>query len=501
MPQSIGGASSGGFRAVRRRGTPAAAWVAVALGAVAAAGLGFYVYDQQRQKKDKEESRQTAVAAEPPVETAPLEAATRQSAGAADDKSKSSSENKQPADAVNAKPRTKKEPAPRSAARKKKPADDKPAERSTKSDGESKDAKSAEPKSPGRVVVRVSSFGSPRDAPADESPAELTTMIEEGLSVLEDGKFDDFVAKYVYPAKPSESEQEPDEDEQEPSGPPTAKPTGKEIAGLAGDRLRLALKHIGTSEAKPHFPLEDLSVAVFVLSDKTQLHFVQVEKQWRLHRHRAVRFRHLTPQERLIGLLARQSGKEAVKPTEEVVGEARMGVISQLERMNAVVAVSAAGEEERTAVLLGPKYSGGLEGMKLFAQLGNLEMLVCESPPGFDDNLLAELDEMTYLRYLKLVGITSPLPITLHLREMTRLETLVIEGGLMEDIHMEHLERLAALRRLVIYGRGLTDAALDRLQSLANLRELTLEIRPDGSFSGEAVARLRSAVPNLWVDW
>jgi hypothetical protein len=139
--------------------------------------------------------------------------------------------------------------------------------------------------------------------------------------------------------------------------------------------------------------------------------------------------------------------------------------------------------------------------MKLFDQLGNLVMLVCESPPGFDDNLLAELDEMTYMRHLKLVGITSPLPITLHVRDMTRLETLVIEGGLMEDIHMEHLARLSALRQLTIFGRGLSDAALDRLQSLSALRELTLEIRPAGSISDDAVARLRRAIPNLWVDW
>jgi hypothetical protein len=178
-----------------------------------------------------------------------------------------------------------------------------------------------------------------------------------------------------------------------------------------------------------------------------------------------------------------------------------MSVISQLEGMNALVAATMDAEDQRFAVLLGPKYSGGLEGMKLFGQLGNLAMLVCESPPGFDDNMLTELDEMTQLHYLKLVGVASPLPITLHFREMTRLETLIVEGGLMEDIHMEHLSKMANLKRLTLFGRGLSDAALDRLHAVSSLRELTLEIQPAGAFSGEAVASLRRAIPNLWVDW
>jgi hypothetical protein len=495
IAQPVGGGSSGGFRAIRRRGTPAGAWIGIAFGVLVVTFLAYFLYEQQR-KKTTERERDTAAG----TVATPAEEASSAAKPAPED----------PKSVAKAKPAPgTAEPEPRKAKKPSEPARKKSSKDKSRETKPSEKADAVGPKAPkadeskdaGRVAIRSSSFGAAVDAPADESPAELTKSIEDGLNLLDEEQFDAFVAKHVFPAKPSDAVDESEEDEPQPADSAAAKPTGKEIAGLSQDRLRLALKHILANGEKPHFPLDDRSVAIFVLSGKTQLHFIKVDGQWRLHRNRAVRFRRHSPQERLIAELARLTAKEALKPTEEVVGEARMSVISQLQGMNAIVAVTAAGDDEHTAVLFGADYRGGVEGIKLFDQLANVAILICESPPGFDDNMLAELDEMTTLRHLKLAGVTSPLPLTLHLRDMKRLESLALDGGLMEDIHMDHLEKLTALRRLVISARGLSDAALDRLQTLSELRQLTLDIRPAGSISSEAVARLRRAMPKLWVDW
>jgi hypothetical protein len=121
---------------------------------------------------------------------------------------------------------------------------------------------------------------------------------------------------------------------------------------------------------------------------------------------------------------------------------------------------------------------------------------------GFTDVGLIELDGLVSLRYFKFVHTQTHDPLTIHVRQMTKLETLILDGGEhLTDADMNSLQLLVAVRHLTLSGRGISADGVEKLNVLSQLKTLSLDIAPADVLSASAIDQLRAAIPGLWVDW
>jgi hypothetical protein len=179
--------------------------------------------------------------------------------------------------------------------------------------------------------------------------------------------------------------------------------------------------------------------------------------------------------------------------------------------MGAIIALTHPDEEyRRSAVMITRKFKGGDEGLALLGQLSDRSQMVALVVDGMSgSNIteevgLMEFDGLEYLEYLRFVNTpVTRHPVTVHFAEMSRLKTLIFDGGdQVSDAQInDHLRTAADLQRFSIQGDRITDSTLEYIQSrFPGLTSLELNV-PQGAVTPGAVANLRKALPGLWVDF
>jgi hypothetical protein len=110
---------------------------------------------------------------------------------------------------------------------------------------------------------------------------------------------------------------------------------------------------------------------------------------------------------------------------------------------------------------------------------------------------------LTYLEYLRFTNVpVQRHPVTVHFQEMSRLKTLILDGGTqVGDVQIsDHLRTCVELKRLSLKGDRISDSTLDRLKKFTLLESLELNL-PSGAVTAAGVADLRKSIPGLWIDY
>lgn len=352
-------------------------------------------------------------------------------------------------------------------------------------------------------AVAVKQFRGIEEVPTGDRPAALDLLIADSVAMLAAGKFDEFFATHVDPrdrgaTPPAVGRRRRDD-------------SPYDVLAQGTDKIAAILSGIG--DRQPHL-FEDGKIAVFELSASTRPTFVEHDGTWYLSRGVATsmdrRFKALTDQEEIIYLLEITSGQRAVAPADAGREGTEQGIVEQLTQMGAIVALTHPDEEyRRSAVMITSKFKGGDDGLALLGQLSDRSQMVALVIDGMtgsnitEEIGLMELDGLEYLEYLRFVNTpVTRHPVTVHFADMSRLKTLIFDGGdQVSDVQInDHLRNAADLRRLSIKGDRISDSTLEYIKSrFAGLVSLDLDV-PPGAVTPAAIADLRKAIPGLWVD-
>ena len=128
--------------------------------------------------------------------------------------------------------------------------------------------------------------------------------------------------------------------------------------------------------------------------------------------------------------------------------------------------------------------------------LRNLKSL-CLSGDAFTDASLVNVGKMRSLTGLWLSGDISDDGLR-HLKGLTQLAFLDLQGSAVSDRGIEHIARLTSLRSLDLSRTAVTDSGLPGLQSLKNLESLDL---CRTAATSPAIQRLVHALPRIEVMW
>jgi hypothetical protein len=472
----------------RRRGTPPALWAMFGLGIVAVAVLGAFLF-MQMQNKD---------------ETADISDKKDHKTSQTDD-AKKSDKNDTDSDKTDDGKSNEKNTAKGRDEKKNDETTGPKKEPAEESNGNSSETPKPTPDTPVEPPQRVAvqQFRGIEEVPTGERPAALDNFINDCIAQLEADKFEEFFQANVDPRDRG-------------TAPPAVGRRGRsdspyDVLAQGTERIGPIFAGIG---ARTPYLFEDGKIAVFDLSQRTRPTFVEHEGRWYLSRgeatHMEQRFVAMSDQEEVVYLLEITSGKPAVAAADGGREGAEQGVIDQLVGMGATVALSHPDEEyRRSAVMITEKFKGGDAGLALLGQLNDRSQMVALVVDGMSgSNIteeigLMEFDQLTHVEYLRFINVpVQRHPITVHFAEMSRLKTLILDGGSQvgDSQIADHLRTCAELKRISFKGDRISDSMLDRFKKFTLLESLELKA-PSGAVSAGAVADLRQSVPGLWVDY
>ena len=84
----------------------------------------------------------------------------------------------------------------------------------------------------------------------------------------------------------------------------------------------------------------------------------------------------------------------------------------------------------------------------------------------------------------------------MHLKDLTNLETLVLNDTQITDVGLEHLKGLTKLKKLSLRNTRITDAGLVHLKGLTNLESLNCR---STQVTDKGVKKLQQALPNCTI--
>jgi hypothetical protein len=343
---------------------------------------------------------------------------------------------------------------------------------------------------PERRALPYRSF---EEIPEVDMPPELAETIRTAIATLDTGKVEDLIEKLGDP------------EERQIGLQPRREMLPEEFMHRGVERANAAYQTI--LQRKPRM-VDDGTVAIFPLSQRTRPTFVRRGTQWYISRGHAVqvdtRLVELSPAERIQYELERLSGAKAVPGAEAMQrsGE-ELQWIGEFTALGAHVAASGPDDtRQRSAVLLGAEFRGGDDALERISKLVGLEVIIIEDAPNISANGLLWLDGVSSLRYVKCVGITlsADLPIARLLADLPRLERAEFDGGSMDETNLRFMRDLLELKHVAIAGQNLTDHALDYFADHPHLHTLIVDAR-ERTISADAAARLRARKAALWVEW